>query len=154
MRIRLLVTIVSVCFASSIAIFAQSGSGLVGTWERISLRGAEGQTTQPPAPAAFVVFTANGQWSQMAIPSGRPKVDKPVQGLTKEELVARFDRVEARRGTYNVAGTTLTRKNVVSGNPNQEGTDSVQSFRIEGDVLILSSTDPKLKNEARFRRVK
>ena len=74
--------------------------------------------------------------------------------MTKEELIQRFNRLESRRGTYTISSNRLTRKNVANGDPNGEGTEQVQLFRIEGGVLILSSTDPKLKNEARFRRAK
>ena len=81
-------------------------------------------------------------------------MDKPVKDMTKEELVARFDNVIARRGTYKVEGNKLTRRDVVHTNPTTEGTDGVQTFRIEGDVLILGNTDPVNKGENRFRRVK
>jgi hypothetical protein len=60
---------------------------------------AEGKATQPPAPAAFLVFTADGFFSQNAIPTARPRVNKPLDQLSKEELLQRFNRVEARRGT-------------------------------------------------------
>ena len=74
--------------------------------------------------------------------------------MTKEELLQRFNRLETRRGTYTVAANRLTRRNVTHGDPTQEGTEQTQLFRVEGDTLILSSADPKLKNEARFRRAK
>jgi hypothetical protein len=53
-----------------------------------------------------------------------------------------------------VTGNRLTRKSIASGYPNQEGTEQVQLFRIDGGTLILSSPDPKLKNEARWQRAK
>lgn len=146
-------TFAAVCLVASVA-SAQAPAGLVGSWERISLLDATGAKIQPPAPVAFLIISPDGYYSQTAIPAGRPKVDKPVNELTKEELVARFDRVEARRGKYTVAGNRLTRRFDTTVSPVQEGTEQVQLFRIEGDVLILSSTDPKQKNEARFRRVK
>ena len=133
---------------------AQAQNPLVGSWERVSLLDAEGKATQPPAPPAFVIFSADGFFSQSSIPAARPKVDKPIDQLTKEELVQRFNRLESRRGTYTVSGNRLTRKNVANGNPNDEGTEQTQLFRVENGVLILSSTDPKLKSEARFRRAK
>lgn len=53
-----------------------------------------------------------------------------------------------------MAGNRLIRRKVAHGDPTQEGTEQTQLFRVEGDTLILSSVDPKLKNEARFRRAK
>ena len=131
---------------------AQGGNALVGTWERVSQTNAEGAPN--PQPAAFLIFSANGHFSQTAAPSGRPKLTKPLQEMTREELLARFQGVQARRGTYRVAGNMLTRMDVTNVNPNQEGSEGVQQFRLEGDMLILSSTDPKSKAQARFRRVK
>lgn len=115
---------------------------------------ADGAKMQPPAPAAFVIFSADGFYSQTAIPVGRPKIDKPLQQMTKEELVQRFNRLDAVRGTYTIAGNRLTRKEIAHGNPNNEDYELVQLFRIEGDVLILSRPDPTHRGEARFRRAK
>src|SRR5437762_11737213 len=48
---------------------------LVGTWERTSLTDAQGKSTQPPTPAAYLIMTADGFYSQTAIPTGRPKTN-------------------------------------------------------------------------------
>lgn len=133
---------------------AQAQPSIVGAWERVSLVDAQGKTSQPPAPPAFLIFSADGFFSQSAVPAGRAKVSKPLAEMTKEELIARYSRMETRRGTYTISGNRLTRRNVTHGDPNQEGTEGVQLFRIEGDTLILSSADPKAKNEARFRRAR
>jgi hypothetical protein len=53
-------------------------------------------------------FSSDGFYEQMTIPAGRPKPAKPLADYTKEELLARFTRVEARRGRYTVSGTTPT----------------------------------------------
>src|SRR5262245_51287273 len=88
------------------------------------------------------IFSANGYYSQTAIPPNRPKIEKPLTEMTKEELIARFQGVVARRGTYKIEGNKLTRRDMANTTPNLEGTDQVQVFRIEGDVLILGNTDP------------
>ena len=150
---RIAATLLTVC-ALGFTSFAQGANPLVGTWERFSTTDAKGQPAQPQPPAAFLVMTANGYFSQIAVPRGRPKVDKPLMDMTKEELVARFADVIARRGSYSVEGNRLTRRDIVHTDPSTEGTDAVQTFRIEGDVLILGSTDPANKTENRFRRVK
>jgi hypothetical protein len=118
----------------------------------VSLKDAQGVVTQPPGPAAFVIFSADGFFSQTAIPAGRKKVDKPVDQLTKEELVERFQRLEVRRGTYTITGNKLTRRNISHVDPNQEGTEANQEFRIDARMLIL--TTPGNKAEARFQRAK
>jgi hypothetical protein len=133
---------------------AQSASALAGTWERFSIRDDNGNMPNPQPPAAFLIMTTDGFFSQTAIPTGRPKLNKPLKEMTKEELLAQFTNVVARRGTYTVSGNRLTRTDITNTNPNNEGTAIVQLFRIEGDVLILTNSDTTKKNEARFRRVK
>lgn len=154
MRRPVLVISMLLLAISCVPAAAQAQAPLVGAWERFLHLIDDGQSTQPPIPAAFLVFTASGHWSQVAVPAGRPKVDKSIDQLNREELIARFSMVEARRGTYRVDGTRLVRTNTVSANPSEERTDQIQNFRIEGDVLILTSTDPKSKREVRFRRVR
>jgi hypothetical protein len=151
---RLIVVAAVLAWGVATASPARAQSPLVGAWERVSLVDGEGKPTQPPAPAAFLLFTADGFFSQSGIPTGRAKTSKPLDQMSKEELLQRFNRLETRRGTYTVSGNRLTRRNVAHGDPNQEGTEQVQLFRIEGGMLILSSADPKQKNEARFRRAK
>lgn len=131
---------------------AQS-SPLTGAWERVSLRDSSGTILQPPAPAAFAIYSASGYFSQTAIPTGRPTIDKPLTDMTKEELLVRFQGVSAVRGTYTIAGNRLTRKGLSNINPALGGGDLVQLFRIVGDTLILSSPNPASRAEARFVRV-
>ena len=134
---------------------AQSQRPLVGSWERIALKDSTGTDIQPAPPAAFTIFSTDGFYTQLAIPTGRSKVAKPLADLTKEELLDRFNRAEARRGRYTVSGNTLTRTYITTLNPNDEGRDpQVQRFRIEGDVLILTSTSAANRSEARFRRAR
>ena len=119
------------------------------------MKDSTGADVQNPPPAAFTMYSADGFYSQIAIPTGRAKVDKPLTDYTKEELLARFTRSEARRGRYTVPGNTLTRTYVATLNPNDEGRDpQVQRFRVEGGVLVLTSTSPGNKSEVRWRRAK
>src|SRR5215471_12478727 len=152
MRVRIVVSLLLVCvFAYGASVLAQNQPLLVGAWERLSLKNAEGVDIQPPEPAAFVIFSADGYYSQTVIPTGRNKLKKPLEDMTKEELLNRFQLLFAWRGTYTVSGNTLTRRIISHSNPNVEGTELVQEFRIEGDDLLIL-TRPGSKAEARFRR--
>jgi hypothetical protein len=131
---------------------AQSENPLVGAWQRFSQSRADG--TPNPQPETFVIFSANGHLSQTTLPFGRPKLTKPLQEMTREELLARFQGVQARLGTYAISDTKFIRKDVATLDPAEEGFDLVQEFRVEGDILTLISTAPKSKAVARFRRVK
>ena len=70
--------VVTISVSWSPVLEAQGQSALVGAWERVSLKGADGAVTQPPALAAFPVLSADGFFSQTAVPVGRKKVDKPL----------------------------------------------------------------------------
>jgi hypothetical protein len=131
---------------------AQGGNALVGAWERVLATKPGGAPN--PEPVAFLIFSASGHFSQTAVPSGRPKLSKSLEDMTREELLANFRGVQVRYGTYTVNGNKLTRRDVTHVNPNQEGSEAVQEFRLEGELLILTSTDPKSKAQATFRRVK
>jgi hypothetical protein len=153
MRVRIVVALLFVCiFAYGASALAQHQNPFVGAWERVSAKNDEGVDVQPPVPAAFVIFSADGYFSQTTIPTGRNKLKKPLEDMTKEELLNRFQLLFAWRGTYTVSGNTLTRRIILHSDPNLEGIEFVQEFRIEGDLLIL--TRPGSKAEARFRRAK
>ena len=137
-------------FTFSAPIGAQQSTALLGAWERIALRSAQGVSLQPPASPAFLIL-ADGHFIQVIIPDGRPKVAKPIAEMTREELLSRFTGVVARRGTYTVQDSVITRVDEANSDPNAEGRRDVQSFRIEGDVLILRESGGV---EARFRRLK
>ena len=152
MRATILV-VASSCFLSLVhQAAAQSANPLVGAWERFSQSRADG--TPNPQPEAFLIFCARGNFSQTTLPPDRPKLTKPLQEMTREELLARFQGVQARRGTYAVNGTTLIRIDVATLEPEEAGFKLVQEFRVEGDVLTLISTAPNSKALVRFRRVK
>ena len=133
---------------------APNAKAFVGTWERFSLRDEAGKPAEERTVRSFLLFSADGHYSQTTLPAGREKLDKPLNEMTKEELLHRFDGVRATYGTYTIAGNKLTRKYLTTTIPSEEGNDVVQVFRFEGDTLILSSTTAGSKREARFRRVK
>jgi hypothetical protein len=147
------VLVVLLLFASTKVAEAQ-GRKVTGAWRRIALFDSSGKSTQPPSAPAFVVFTSDGYFSQTAIPAGRPKNNKPVPSMTKEELVANFQNVDAWRGTYTVAGNKLTRKDVADVHTSDEGGTLVQVMRFHGDTLFLTRQNPANKAEGRFVRVR
>lgn len=155
---RLLPTLsILVASLASASVSAQSPHPIVGAWERFSIKDSTGTDISPAPAAAFTIFSAEGFYSQTAIPAGRPKLAKPLADYTREELLARFARTEARRGQYtiSVSRKTLTRTFTSSLDPDSEGGNpQVQNFRIDGDVLILTSVTPGNKSEVRFRRAK
>ena len=139
--------------AGNTAASAPNQKAFVGTWERFSIKDDEGKAGEERLVRSFIIFSADGHYSQTTLPAGRTKSDKPLKEMTKEELLNRVDGVRAVYGAYTIAGNKLTRKEITDLNPNREGQELVQIFRFEGDVLILTSATGT-KSEARFRRVK
>lgn len=126
---------------------------LVGTWEEIDGRvGAEGNVA--PTRPNMLIFGADGYYMSSALPPNRPRVNKPLSEMTKEELVARFTEVRVQRGVYQVSGDRVTTQRLASADPNEESRRIVRVFRIEGDVMTLSAPDPAVKLQSRFRRLK
>jgi uncharacterized membrane protein YgcG len=127
---------IALCALLCLPVMAQSTNPLVGVWERISLMrgGVEGQ---PPAAPEFLIVSADGYYSESELPEGRDKVSKPLSQMTKEELVARYERTAASRGTYTIMGNVFDRVHIADLNPGAEGTHQTRSFRFEGDILVL-----------------
>lgn len=111
--------------------FGQNPNPLVGSWERIR--------SEPPSPPAFLIFSNDGFFTQTILPVDRPKINKPLRELTKEELIFRYEQRVARRGPYRIEGNKLIRHDVAHHNPNLVGRENVELWRIEGDTLILSN---------------
>ncbi len=141
-------------FAWNATYAAPNPKAFVGTWERFSGKDEAGKAVEERLVRSFLIFSADGHYSQTTLPAGREKLDKPLREMTKEELLNRFGGTRATYGAYTVAGNKLNRKYLSTTNPNEEGREVVQIFRFEGDTLILTSATPDNKSEAHFRRVK
>jgi hypothetical protein len=137
-------TLALVLLLGTTAGFAQNSNPLVGSWERIK--------ADPPALPAFLIFSNDGFFTMTILPADRPKSDKPLRELTKDELIVRYERLVARRGPYRIEGNRLIRNDAAHHNPNLVGRDVIDLWRIEGDTLILS--DPKGKDNGWYRRAK
>ncbi len=97
MRITIIASMVLVLVVSvSVVAEAQANDRFVGPWERISLKNAEGVTTQPPAGSAKLIFTPNGYYAQVVARQGRGKVAKPLEEMTREELLDRYQQFNGR----------------------------------------------------------
>ena len=131
---------------------AQNQKAFVGLWERIAIKGNDGQPVTGAVVPSQLNFNADGHYLQVTNPPGREKLDKPIKEMTKEELLNRFEGVSGGYGTYALSGNTLTRKSLTNSDPNREGTENKQTYKFEGDLLILNGTTNKV--ETRFRRVK
>ncbi len=137
--------------ALSSAVMLAQANLLVGAWERVSALDATGRpATSSPG---LLIISADGNYIYTDIPPNRPKVNKPLDQMSREELLARFQGLSVRRGTWTLSGNRWSRVELGSENPNLEGSEAVRLWRIEGDQLVLYSTDPENKTENRWKRV-
>ncbi len=107
---------------------------LLGTWIRFFLI-RDSTIQQPPATPEWVFFGPDGYFLNMEIRDGRPRVDKPLSQMTKEELLRRFNGVAVTYGAYSVQGNISSRKHLISMDPGAGGFEQVRGFRFEGDVV-------------------
>ena len=67
---RLLPTLsILVASLASASVSAQSPHPIVGAWERFSIKDSTGTDISPAPAAAFTIFSAEGFYSQTAIPA-------------------------------------------------------------------------------------
>ena len=147
MRSRIL--LVAFCMLVPVIGLAQGGSNappIEGVWRitRIVTTGANAATTAAPQPS-LVIF-ARGHYSYLSVNSSQPRPDvapaKVPNKLTDAEKLARYEMwnpFTAQSGTYEIKGSSLTRRPVVAKNVNVMTTNPpiVQEFTVQGDTLVL-----------------
>lgn len=117
-----------------------------GVWRitQIVTTGANASTNSSPQPS-LVMFT-RGHYSYLSVNGSaqRPEFSaaKDPAKLTDAEKIARFEQwnpFTAQAGTYQITGTTLTRRPVVAKNVAVMTTNPpiVAEFMLDGDTLVL-----------------
>jgi hypothetical protein len=116
-----------------------------GVWRitEIATTGANAATNGSPQPS-LVIFT-DGHYSYLSVNGTSPRPEfapaKDPAKLTDAEKIARFEQwnpFTAQAGTYDVNGTTMTRRPLVAKNVGvMTGSPIVQEFVLDGDTLVL-----------------
>ena len=152
-----------VLFASSA--FAQTKSPIEGVWKIAEVvtpgrNPAEKAATNSSPQPGLIIFT-KGYYSQVMVPGTESRSEvapaKDPQNLTDAEKIARFEewrRFVANSGTYEIKGSTLTRRSIVAKNVNvmTSQTPNIMEFKLEGaNTLWLiptgdqAATSPRIK---------
>jgi len=148
--------------------FAQqsAASPIDGVWkitEIVYTGGAKPETIANPQPSQ--VMFSRGYYSWIIVNGTTPRkaaAAPAVPGkLTDAEKIARFEEwneFAANAGTYEIKGSTLTRRPVVAKGVNVMTTNppGAQQFTLEGNTLTLSgptANDPKIQVRFRLTRV-
>ena len=165
MSSRMLVA--ALLFSGSTALFAQGGPpSIEGVWKiaEVVTTGANASKNASPQPS-LVIFS-RGHYSFVSVngTTARPAVTpaKDPAKLTDAEKLARYEQWQpftANAGTYEVKGTTLTRRPLVAKNVGaMTNTTIVEEFKIEGEALWLTSKSatgqPASETRTRLVRVR
>lgn len=89
---------------------------------------------------------------QFAAALKRAKSQKPTAEMTKDEFLERYQ-LQRQYGTYRVEGNKLIRKAISAAVPTNEGRESTREFRVDGDMLIVTSQNAegqKVENQGRL----
>jgi hypothetical protein len=126
---------------------------LVGQWVRFTLI-RNGFSVQPPDAPLYLQFGPDGYWSMMEFPANRPKISKPLDQLTSQELFSRFDKSDGGWGTYSQDGMINDRHHYSDiAAPGNGGTEHVRAWRFEGKVLVLEGTGSNHSPEIKTRKL-
>ena len=148
MRKAILVSITALSFSTAVLAQSPAPSPIEGVWRvaEVVTTGANASTVGNPQPS-LIVFT-RGYYSYMSVDGAGPRPKfasaRNPRRLTDAEKVARYEQWEnftANAGTYEVKGSTLTRRPMVAKNETVMTTNPplVAEFTIEGDTLWLTS---------------
>lgn len=140
--IMLLLSIPTLGFGQARAV----APSIVGVWtlaETVWPPGAIGVTNTNPQPSLYI-FT-NKHYSVLSVNSTQPRPKfgplKTPSKPTDAEKIARYEQWDpftANAGTYEIKGTTLTRRHLVAMRDDvMSGPPNVAEFKLEGDTLWL-----------------
>ena len=114
---------------------------LVGTWIRYSLL-RNGFSVQPPDAPLYIKFMNDGWWSMMEFPADRPKINRPLEQQTPQELLKRFHALGGGWGNYTNTGQVNIRHHLAGLGPGDGASDQERGWHFEGNILILDGTGP------------
>jgi hypothetical protein len=168
---RKAVTVFLTLFALSVAATGQSRTvtpaSLEGVWKvsEIVTTGANAATNRNPQPS--VVIFARGYYSYMSVNGTQPRPKfgpaKDPAKLTDAEKIARFEQwnpFTANSGTFELKGTTLSRRSLVAKNEAVMTTNPpiVTEVQMEGNDLWLIARSapgqPASETRTRLTRLK
>jgi hypothetical protein len=149
--VRVLVSLTVSYLLLLVGVQASDAEKLVGVWERTGRINLSTGKTIDQYPFRLVITKKH--FAFMASEPDRKKLDKPLQDMSKEELLDRL-RINGTYGTYTAVGNIFTRHRIYSTNPMREGTKFSQEFSFDGEELILrTETLEGSIIEARFKRL-
>ena len=148
---------------SASAAFAQTKSPVEGVWKVAEVVPASSNTTEKPTPITnpqpgLLVFT-KGYYSILVVTGQNPRAAveaKDRQNLTDAEKIALYEQwraFTANSGTYEVKGSTITRRAIVAKNVSvmtrQESLSS--EFKMDGPNTLWTMPPADRPNDPRIK---
>lgn len=145
-----------------IAMAQQNASPVDGVWRitEIAVTGTNPSTNSSPQPSLILFARGHYSWLNVNGTTARKQRANPATPgkLTDAEKLAAYEEwgpLTANAGTFEVKGSTLTRRPTVAKNvgPSAPGASpQVQEFKVDGNTLTLTgpSGGPNSKNQTRF----
>ncbi len=140
-------TIISLAIAVtglSLAFTAQAQDALNGVWkvEEMTIEDAENPGPFTDLPPSLYIFT-DGYYSIMSILGDGSRPDfQPGDDVSDEDTIAAYNTFLANSGSYEVSGSTITFHIMLAKVPTAMGTTAEGEYRLEGDALYLTQTNP------------
>lgn len=114
---------------------------LEGVWKKtvVTVTGPNAQTIPHPQPNV-VIFTKK-HFSFTEVEGEKPRPDQPLEKATDVQKVAAWEPFSAQAGIYEIKGTTVTLRDLVTKDPEnmKPGNFETYDFKIEGNTLLLTS---------------
>jgi len=89
----------------------------------------------------------------MEFPADRPKVAKPLDQQTPQELFSRFNDLDGGWGDYTQDGMLNVRHHKAGLGPGGGENDQVREWSFERNILLLAGTGSNRSPQARFRKL-
>ena len=149
-------------------VIGQSKPSIQGVWKPVEVTitnpnaasGGLGKGTHTNLQPALVIFTGK-HYSQVLDTSGKPR---PTTGFnvagkpTATEMESQWTQFAASSGTYELSGTTLTTRAIVSKNPRLQGKSFTRyTIKLDGDNLWttqVENSDGKVANPNTIKYVR
>ena len=115
---------------------------LLGTWRLQSLvyeAISTGQRSSPfgDRPDGYLGYSRDGRMYAILVAEDRPKSSAVL--LTDEEKVKLLESMSAYAGTYTVDGEKVVHHVDTSWNGSWTGTDQVRFYKLDGDILTITT---------------
>jgi hypothetical protein len=149
---RPILVVVAIVALSIGLLHAQSKSSIQGVWRPVEVTitnpnpnpAGLGKGTHTNVQPALVIFTGK-HYSQILDTAGKPRPTMPFKVPLKpnaDEMQSQWGPFAASAGTYELSGTTLTTRQIVSKNPSVQGKGFVRyTIKFDGQNLWTTSTD-------------